>query len=141
MALAARAMRVEPRRPNAATGARVRRLRANAASKRLRIFAFVVFPLALVVGYVWLTALLTAQTYRLHDEQQRQVALVQEYHQLRAQVADLESLPRLEAAAAKLHMTVPGRVALVAPARSAPVERHAVLTASIAGIMHWFSAR
>lgn len=145
MALAARA--VAPLRPKTLhrkrIGMRFRRVRVRVASKGTIIALAVGAPLLLIVAYVWLTAQLTAQSYRLHDAQARQVALLQQEAVLRQDVASLESLPRLEAAAAKLHMTVPTRVALVAPAATETAQRRSVTTiaASIAGIRHWFALR
>jgi len=106
-------------------------------SRGVQLALAVAIPLAFVVLYVWLTAQLTAQTYRLHDDQALQTALTLRDNELRQQVARLESLPRLEAAAAKLHMHVPEGVALVAPARPAPTESATSIAASFAGLRKW----
>ena len=130
-----------PRRKRATV--RFQRVRVRVASKGTVIGLAVVAPLLLIIAYVWLTAQLTAQSYRLHDAQARQTVLLQQDAVLRQQVAKLESLPRLEAAAAALHMTVPARMALVAPpAKPVPPTRTvAAIAASLAGVRHWFELR
>ena len=144
MALAARVFEREttrrPRRRH--DGTRVKRVRVRATRNGLRVAALAALPLVLVLAYVWLTAELTAQTYRLHDDQARQTVLLQHDTDLRQQVARLESLPRLEAAAAKLHMHVPSKVALVAPplAANAP-PAHTAIAASLADVRSWFGFR
>ena len=100
--------------------------------------SLVAVPLALILTYVWLTAQLTAQTYRLHDDQSTQTVLLQHNNELRQQVARLESLPRLEAAAAKLKMSVPPGIALVAPAQ--PPAKTAAQTAFAASLAESASA-
>jgi hypothetical protein len=141
MALAARVLEPQPKRKPRHPGRRAR-LRVRVAGKGLTIAAIVAIPLALVLAYVWLTAQLTAQNYRLHDAQARQIALNQQDTELRQQVARLESLPRLEAAAARLHMTVPSGVALIAPWPSTQPQPHiTAIAASIADVRHWFSVR
>ena len=141
MALAARVHQTqEPRRVR--PGKRARRVRVRVAGHGVRVTSLAAIPLALVLTYVWLTAQLTAQTYRLHDAQARQTALLARESDLRQQAARLESLPRLEAAAAKLHMRAPQGVALVAPLhavkqRAAPT----AWTASIADVRKWFGIR
>lgn len=142
MALAARAYESRPAIKTDRAGKRARRVRFRTAGKGLSKIALLTIPLALILAYVSLTAQLTAQTYRYHDAQARQAQLLQENNELRQQVARLESLPRLEAAAAKLHMTVPSSVSLIAPA-PAPREARPVTAfeASIASVMRWFNAR
>jgi hypothetical protein len=104
--------------------------------------SLVAIPLALILTYVWLTAQLTAQTYRLHDDQSTQTVLLQHDNELRQQVARLESLPQLEAAAAKLKMSVPPGVALVAPAQpSAKTAAQTAFAASLADVRKWFGIR
>src|SRR5579863_6825804 len=133
MALAARELERHPKAERRRSGIRVRRLRVRVASRGMAIALFAAVPLAFVLAYVFLTAQLTAQTYRLHDAQARQAVLSQQDAELRDQVAQLESLPRLEAAAAKLHMTVPSKVALVAPPAAADPSGHlTTIAASIA---------
>jgi hypothetical protein len=142
MALAARALAPQRQPGPARPGRRARRLRVRVAGKGVTIGAIVAIPLALVLAYVWLTAQLTAQTYRLHDAQARQSTLLQQDAELRQRVARLSSLPRLEAAAAKLHMTVPSGVALIAPKlQSPPGSRITAIAASIADVRRWFTVR
>ncbi len=74
----------------------------------------------LVLAYVALTARLTAQTYRLSDAQVRQDRLVRLNNAMMQQVAQLRSLPRLEAAAVKLHMTEQAHVTAIVSPKSAP---------------------
>jgi len=119
---------------------RVRRAEHRDARKRVTIFALIAIPIALILCYVWLTAQLTLQTYRLHDDLVQQSRLVQQYGELRQRVATLESLPRLEAAATRLHMTVPPRVALVAPSTAAPPPpAQTASAASFAFVLRWFA--
>ena len=142
MALAARVYQRddEVRRPP--SGRRARRARVRVAGKGVRVMSLAAIPLALILTYVWMTAQLTAQTYRLHDAQSKQSALLQRDNELRQQVARLESLPRLEAAAAKLKMTVPLGVALVAPALPpAKTTAQTAFAASLADVRKWFGIR
>src|SRR5580704_19618492 len=93
-------------------------------------------PLAMLIAYVGLTAQLTAQTYRLADDKARETQLVQTNNALRAQVGQLESLSRLEAAAVKLHMTYPKRVSVLAlPGASKPQPENTAL-AFVARLLH-----
>ncbi|HYK52261.1 MAG TPA: hypothetical protein VEV38_01860 [Candidatus Eremiobacteraceae bacterium] len=138
MALAARVYQHdEPSskpRPRVVRKSRLIKVRLN---KTVRIGLIVALPIALIVTYVWLTAQLTAQTYRLHDDQALRNALVQRDNELRQQVAQLESLPRLESAAAKLHMRVPQGVAVVAPSHAAPPKPATSIAASIDVLAKW----
>ena len=123
-------------------GARARRVRIRLAGRGTKTASIAAIPLALLLAYVWLTAQLTAQTYRLHDDQAAASVLVQQDNELRQQVAKLESLPRLEAAAAKLHMTVPPGVALVAPPfAAAAAPPRTVFAASLEDVRKWFGIR
>lgn len=106
-------------------------------SRSVRLALLVAVPIALVVTYVWLTAQLTAQTYRLHDDQALRSALALRDNELRQQVAKLESLPRLEQAAARLHMHVPQSVAIVAPGHAVPQHRATSIAASLDGLRKW----
>jgi hypothetical protein len=93
-------------------------------------------PLAMLIAYVGLTAQLTAQTYRLADDKARETQLVQTNNALRAQVGQLESLSRLEAAAVKLHMTYPKRVSVLAlPGQPKPQPENTAL-AFVARLLH-----
>ncbi len=140
MAVAARAIEREApeRPPHRRPKARVHRVRVRATRNGLRVLAFAALPLLFILAYVWLTAELTAQTYRLHDDQARQSALAQRDTDLRQQVARLESLPRLEAAAAQLHMQVPSKVALIAPPSAALANApRTAIAASLADVRAW----
>ena len=143
MAVAARAFEQEPhQRPRRRPGARVRRVRVRAARNGARVFAIAALPVIIIMAYVWLTAELTAQTYRLHDDQARQTVLLQHDTDLRQQVARLESLPRLEAAAAALHMQVPSKVALIQAPQNGPQRSSTTaFSASIADVRTWFGIR
>jgi hypothetical protein len=93
-------------------------------------------PLAMLIAYVGLTAQLTAQTYRLADDKTRETQLLQTNNALRAQVGQLESLSRLEAAAVKLHMTYPKRVSVIAlPGGPKPQPENTAL-AFVARLLH-----
>ena len=144
MALAARAFEREAeRRPRRLKqGARVRRVRVRAARSWAKLLGLAALPVLLVTLYVWMTAELTAQTYRLHDDQVRQAALLAHDTDLRQQVAKLESLPRLEAAAASLHMQVPSKLALVPAPHSGPAApAQTAFAASLADVRTWFGIR
>lgn len=142
MALAARVYQSDGEVVQRRAGVRARRVRVRVVGKGARGVMLVAIPLALILTYVWMTAQLTAQTYRLHDDQARQTALLQRDNELRQQVARLESLPRLEAAAAKLHMTVPSGITLVAPLQSAPrTGTQTAIAASIEDVRKWFGIR
>lgn len=142
MALAARVYQHDdfPERPSTKPRPRVvrktRRIKVH-LNKTARLGLIIALPIALIVTYVWLTAQLTAQTYRLHDDQALRNALVQRDNELRQQVAQLESLPRLESAAARLHMHVPQGVAIVAPSHAAPPKPATSIAASIDGLAQW----
>jgi hypothetical protein len=93
-------------------------------------------PLALAIAYVGLTAQLTAQTYRLADDKARETQALQTNNELRAQVGQLESLSRLESAAAKLHMTYPKDVSVLAlPGAPKPQPENTAL-AFVARLLH-----
>jgi len=140
MALAARVYATPPQRKPLRAGARGRRVRLRATAAGLRVGVIVAVAVGLILAYVWLTAELTAQTYRLHDAQKRQTALLQRYNDLHQQVAHLESLPVLEAAAAKLHMTVPATVSLIPMPQAARAQHPMTLfAASLAGLKRWLN--
>jgi len=142
MALAARVYQHEdlPGRPSPKLRPRVVRktrrtkIRLN---QTVRLVLLVALPIACIVTYVWLTAQLTAQTYRLHDDQALRNALVQRDNELRQQVTQLESLPRLESAAAKLHMHVPSSVSIVAPSHAPVPKPTTSIAASLDGLRKW----
>jgi hypothetical protein len=143
MALAARVYQhdEEVRRRPASRRQRRTLVRVRVAGKGARVTMLVAVPLALVLAYVWLTAQLTSQTYRLHDDQARQAVLVQRDNELRQQVARLESLPRLQAAAAKLHMSVPQAVTLVSPSQLPRPAAPTAIAASLDDMRKWFGLR
>jgi len=142
MALAARVYRRVETVRQPSPGKRARRARVRVAGKGVRVMSLAAIPLALILAYVGLTAQLTAQTYRLHDAQSKQTLLLQQDNELRQKVARLESLPRLEAAAAKLKMSVPPGVALVAPALApAKTTAQTAFAASLADVRKWFGIR
>ena len=143
MAQAARAFRSElelrPAEPAHRKKGRYR-ARARAAYRAIPIFVrrtiMIGVPLALVIAYVGLTAQLTAQTYRLADDKTREIQLLQTNNALRAQVGQLESLSRLEAAAVKLHMTYPKQVSvLTLPGGPKPQPENTAL-AFVARLLH-----
>jgi hypothetical protein len=121
-------------RPRVVRKSRLIRVRLN---KTVRLGLVIALPIAFIVTYVWLTAQLTAQTYRLHDDQALRAALVQRDNELRQQATQLESLPRLESAAAKLRMRVPQSVSIVAPSHAAPPKPATSIAASIDGLRKW----
>jgi hypothetical protein len=142
MALAARVYQHDdlPGRPPAKPRPRVvrksRRIKVR-LNHTARVALLVALPIAFIVTYVWLTAQLTAQTYRLHDDQALRNALVQRDNELRQQVTQLESLPRLESAAAELHMHVPSSVSIVAPPHAAAPKPTTAIAASLDGLRKW----
>ncbi|MFI5389109.1 MAG: hypothetical protein ACHQY2_05255, partial [Candidatus Eremiobacterales bacterium] len=80
MALAARVYQHDdlPDRPSTRPRPRVirkTRLIKVRLNRTVRLGLLVALPIALIVTYVWLTAQLTAQTYRLHDDQALRNAL------------------------------------------------------------------
>ena len=128
---------VTPHRPEPARRPRGRgRLTYRAVPALMRRALTIAIPLALLIAYVGMTAQLTAQTYRLADDKSREAQLVQTNNALRAQVGQLESLGRLEAAAVKLHMTYPKRVSVIAlPSGPKPQPENTAL-AFVARLLH-----
>lgn len=142
LALRAQPIRPEPPSPRKRSGKRLRTIQFKFAKRGLSAGTVVSVVLAAVMAYVWLTAELTAQTYRLHDAQAAQAALQLQTQELRQRVARLESLPRLEAAAAQLHMTVPTSVALITPPSVAATQpRFTAVAASINVVRRWLDVR
>jgi cell division protein FtsB len=119
---------------------RVRRVKARVATSRARIGLLAAIPVIFATAYIWLNSTLTAQTYQLHDAQQRGAVLMRHYNELRQQEAKLESLPRLQAAAAKLHMTAPQRVAVLEPPQTPSAAKPAI-GATLADMVRWFGVR
>jgi len=115
---------------------RARRSASRAVPSTLRTSVLVGVPLALIIAYVGLTAQLAAQTYRLSTDRAQEAKLMLANNELRAQVGQLESLGRLEAAAAKLHMTVPNSVSvLMMPGAPRPEPQNTAL-AFVARLLH-----
>ncbi len=113
-----------------------RRAARRAVPSSLRIGVLVGVPLALIIAYVGLTAQLAAQTYRLSADREQEAQLMLTNNELRAQVGQLESLSRLEAAAAKLHMTVPKSVSVLEmPGAPKPAPQNTAL-AFVARLLH-----
>ena len=77
-------------------------------------------PLLLILSYVGLTAEVTSQTYRLAADQAQQAKLLQTDDELRQRLVQLQSVERLEAAAAVLGMKEPARISVITLPRTAP---------------------
>lgn len=124
---------------------RAPRHRGRAARRKTaftaRLVAVAVVPLLMLFAYVGLTAELAAQTYRLSAAQTRQAQLVQMDDNLHQRLAQLQSVARLEAAAAALHMREPSHVAVITlpPASTKPTTT--ALAAGIASFKRLFSLR
>ena len=107
-----------------------------------RLIALCLIPLFALLMYVALTAGLTAQTYALGVQQQRHARLVEKIHSLHSQVAQLESVDRLQSVARQLHMTEPAKVAVIALPRTAQVqERRTAFLQRLVSMTRWLSAR
>jgi hypothetical protein len=106
-----------------------------------RLIAIAVVPLVALFVYVGLTAELAAQTYRLNADQTLATQLEQTDDNLHQRLAQLQSVARLEAAAAALHMREPSHVAVITlpPASTKPTTT--ALAAGIAGFKRLFSLR
>jgi hypothetical protein len=106
-----------------------------------RLIALAVVPLVMLFVYVGLTAELAAQTYRLNADQMSQAQLVQADDNLHQWLAQLQSVARLEAAAAALHMREPSHVAVITlpPASTKPTST--ALAAGLASFKRLFSLR
>lgn len=92
----------------------------------------------LVLGYVGMTVELTAQTYRLSADQNRHAALAQTTASLQQRLAQLESMPRLERAAAQLHMTDPRQVVVIAIPSLAQARHAPTLAMRLANLARWW---
>jgi hypothetical protein len=139
MAQAARAFKPEVTSHPAEPARRPRgrgRLTYRAVPAVVRRTFMIGVPLALLILYVGLTAQLTAQTYRLADDRAREAQLLQTNNVLHAQVGQLESLSRLEAAAVKLHMTYPKRVSIIALPGSPKPQPENTALAFVARLLH-----
>lgn len=121
---------------------RRRRLRRGKVWTSTRILLFCAIPLCVVLLYVGLMASLTAQTYRLAAEQRTHAKLVERAAELRSQVAQLESVERLQRIARQLHMGEPSKVAAIAlPVVANTVERRTAFFDRIGIFAHWLTAR
>lgn len=127
-----RKVRVPPHR-----GRAVRRKTAFTA----RLIATALVPLLALLVYVGLTAELTAQTYRLNADQTLQSQLVRTDDNLHQRLAQLQSVARLEAAAAALHMREPSQVAVITLPSASTKPTTTALAAGIASFKRLFSLR
>ncbi len=125
-----------PRRIRAATQRRiVRKSRARSATVR-RVFAGVMCVLALLMGYVVLTASLTGLSYAVAKERAQREALQEETMRLDDRIAALRSDDRLAALAARMGMREPQTFAVVriAPPRVASERPRFAVLSSLAGL-------
>jgi hypothetical protein len=106
-----------------------------------RLVAIAIVPLLMLFVYVGLTAELAAQTYRLNADQTSQAQLVQADDSLHQQLAQLQSVARLEAAAAALHMREPSHVAVITLPSTSTKPTTTALAAGIASFKRLFSLR
>jgi hypothetical protein len=121
---------------------RRRRRKIVRAATFARVLTLCLMPLFLVLVYVGLMAGLTAQTYRLTADQRLHASLVDRNNALRSREAQLESVENLEAAARKLHMTEPKKVAFIwTPAAAARAPRRLALFVQILGVTRWLGVR
>lgn len=121
---------------------RRRRRRFVKAAGFARTMTWCIIPLALVLLYVGLMAGLTAQTYRLAADQRQHAALLERNNALRSREAQLESVESLQAAARKLHMSEPQKVAFIwTPAAAQPTPRRLALFVQILGVTRWLGVR
>ena len=125
--------RMERRRP---VGRAARRKAGNAA--RYAVLAIV--PLLMLIAYVGSTAELASQTYRLNADQAVAAQLQQTDDALRQRVSQLQSVAKLEAAAAALHMQEPSHIAVLTlpPASTKPTT--AAFAARLASFKRLFFA-
>lgn len=144
MALAARvhAHAAEPAVPFIQPAVRRRRRRRTKLLSSARVCLLCVVPLLALLLYVALMAGLTAQTYALGLQQQTHARLVERNSALRSRVAQLESVNRLQAVAAQLHMAAPPKVAVIeAPLAIRPPQPRAAFLQRIVSMTRWLSAR
>lgn len=131
--LAPQPRRRAPRQPGRAT----RRKTISTA----RIIAIAAVPLIMLFGYVGLTAQVAAQTYRLNADQTQQAQLVQTDDALRQHLAQLQSVARLEAAAAALHMKEPARTVVITLPSASTKPTTTAFAARLASFKRLFLAR
>ena len=126
-----------PRMTRSRPTKRVARRKAGAAARYV-IFALV--PLLSLIAYVGLTDELAAQTYRLNADQAQQAQLVQTDDELRQRVAQLQSVAKLEAAAAALHMKEPAHIAVLTLPPTSTKPTTTAFTARLASFKRLFFA-
>jgi hypothetical protein len=125
-----------PRRVRAATQRRiVRKSRARSAIVR-RVFAGATCVLALLMGYVVLTAGLTGLSYAVAKERAQREALQEETMRLDDRIAALRSDDRLAMLAARMGMREPETFAVVRiePPRIARARPRFAVLSSLAGL-------
>jgi len=120
---------------------RRRRRRRTRLLSNARLFGLCLLPLAALLMYVALTAGLTAQTYALGVQQQQHARLLEKTNALRSQVAQLESVDRLQAVARQLHMSEPAKVAVIVLPAARYAERRTAFMDRLMHMTHWLSAR
>jgi uncharacterized membrane protein YgcG len=99
--------------PHAARRRYTRRASKRKAGVAMRWIVIALVPLLMLIAYVGFTAELAAQTYRLNADQAEQAQLFQTTDELRQRVAQLQSVAKLEAAAAALQMKEPAHIAVI----------------------------
>ena len=129
-------------RPRASRAPRQpRRAARRKTALTARLVLVTIAPLLMLFVYVGLTAELAAQTYRLNADQATQAQLVQTDDGLHQQLAQLQSVARLEAAAAVLHMREPSHVAVITLPSASTKPTTTALAAGIASFKRLFSLR
>lgn len=100
---------------------RARRVRLQGYAVLLRFATGLTIVVAVLIGYVMLTAKLTSLNYALARENDYKIQLQEETQRLDDQIARLRSRDRLADVAARLHMHDPQTYAIVdLPAPAAP---------------------
>lgn len=136
MAVAARKLET-PHRFGPVAVKLVKRRRAQ-GHPAARIGGLVVAALALGLTYVALTAGVTAQTYRLSAASALHAQLLVDDRAAHDRVAELQSLARLEEVAARLKMTAPAKLAVIASPPAAPTASRPV-EGPLAVVTRWLS--
>lgn len=133
---------LEPTIDSRDSDSRRRRRRIVKAAGFARTLTFSIIPLVLVLLYVGLMASLTSQTYRLALDQRLHASLVERNNALHSREAQLESVESLQAAARKLHMSEPQKIAFIySPAAAQPIPRRLALFVQILGVTRWLGVR
>ena len=121
---------------------RRRRRRIGRAAGFARTLTWCIVPLVLVLLYVGLMANLTSQTYRLAADQRLHATLIERNNALHSREAQLESVESLQAAARKLHMGEPQKIAFIfSPATVQPMPPRLALFVQILGVTRWLGVR